>query len=160
VLWFSRLFGSAPAAETSHAQADQQGQEGQPEKAPHDEEGPKAPAEVRIKAPAKVKTAAWAEARTTAWTETSAKRQASRDFNHSPVGHPVSIVVHQAHLPFDTLRTPQLGRCLIRCPFMRSGLPAVLVDPVPEGYCAPDGQGDSGDDYSGDNHSDCHLSLF
>jgi hypothetical protein len=105
-LWFFRLCGPSPAAETSHGQANQQGQEGQPEKAPHDEEGPKAPAEARTKAPAKVKTVAWAKVRTcpehsrraTAETEASAKRQASGGFNHSPVGHPVFVVVHQTHL--------------------------------------------------------------
>ena len=89
-----------------HRHDDQQGQEGQPEQASYDEEGSKAPSEAQTKAPAKVKTVAWAKVRTcpehsrraTARTEPSAKRQASRGFNHSPVGHPVFVVVHQTHL--------------------------------------------------------------
>jgi hypothetical protein len=65
-LWFSRLFGPAPAVEESHGQADQQSQESQPEQAPNDEEGPKAPAKVRAcpehsrraKAPSEARTGA------------------------------------------------------------------------------------------------------
>ena len=55
LLCFFCLFGPAPAAETGHAQADQQGQESQPEQTSYDKEGPETSAEVRTKALAKMR---------------------------------------------------------------------------------------------------------
>jgi hypothetical protein len=72
-------------AEESHGQADQQGQESQPEQAPQDKERPEAPTEVGTIASTEVRTIA------------PARVQILGYLDHSPVGDPVSVVVHQTH---------------------------------------------------------------
>lgn len=146
-------------AEEDDGQTNQQGKEDQASQPAHDEEGAngwskwqattwaETPAKVPALSPSSLLGVDSAEVPATA----RAKSGRCGNVNHSPVGYPVPIIVHQVHL--------QLSRYL-RFPPVRSRRPAMLVAPAPEGHHAADGQSDPHDDYGGSDYSDYDFPLF